>query len=247
MRAAGERRSVVIEAIQAEDVITPVPTGVTPPPRASVPSPSPEAARTPGTTVPVTGVLQVTTTRRSGAVVVQTIRPSIQLDASLATPPPTTPLTPVPAASKPEPASTRVTGEMHVAPSGRTTRGMAPGAPKGLSFQIDPSLSAASGKTPQPVTTSPAAKRTDSRPILGKSDSRPIPLSRSDSRPIDGSKRHQSGSFSTVEKDFFDREADLYKQDKVESFADLDEGKASGKGKAAAKGKGSKPGRPYRK
>jgi hypothetical protein len=33
-----------------------------------------------------------------------------------------------------------------------------------------------------------------------------------------------SGSFSAVESDFFAREADLYKEQKAESFADLDEG-----------------------
>lgn len=144
---------------------------------------------------------------------------------------------------------------MHVAPSGRTNRGMDKPAAKPSSFQIDPSLAGGTGKTPRPVRVGAqpvaAQKRSDSRPMLGKSDSRPIPLGRSDSRPIDGPKRHQSGTFSTVEKDFFDREADLYKQEKTESFADLDdgetEGKDGGKGKAGAKGKGGKPGRPYRK
>jgi hypothetical protein len=34
--------------------------------------------------------------------------------------------------------------------------------------------------------------------------------------------RQQSGHFSPIEKDFFAREADLYKDDGSESFADLD-------------------------
>lgn len=63
------------------------------------------------------------------------------------------------------------------------------------------------------------------------------------SRPPSGPTRHPSGSFSSLETDFFDREAELYKEDKVESFADLD----GGKGKATARRKGGKPGRPYRK
>jgi hypothetical protein len=57
-------------------------------------------------------------------------------------------------------------------------------------------------------------------------------------------KRHQSGSFSPIEKDFFEREADLYKVEGTESFADLDENRA----KAGSKNSpGKKPGKPHRK
>ena len=248
MPAAGERRSVVIEAIPAENVKTPLPLPAAPRVRASVPSPSPEAAPTMSTSAPVTGVLHVAPSRRTAAQVIPTIRPSIQLDVSLSEPHPTGSPAPAPIVGKSEPAGTRVTGEMHVAPSGRNTRGMDKAAPKASSFQIDPSLAGGSGKTPGPVRVGSqpvaAQKRADSRPIMGKSDSRPIPLGRSDSRPIPGSKTRPSGNFSTVETDFFDREADLYKEEKAESFADLDDGKAKGKGKPGAKGK---PGRPYRK
>ena len=139
-----------------------------------------------------------------------------------------------------------MTGEMHVAPSGRTTRAMGKAAPKVSSFHVDPSLSEPAPQVQRRSDSQPVPqKRTDSRPVPGRTDSRPVPLRRSDSRPTPGPKRHQSGSFSTVEADFFAREADLYKEEKAESFADLDDGKA--KPGAKGKGKGGKPGRPYRK
>jgi len=191
-----------------------------------------------GGAAPVAGVMHVAPSRRTATQVIPTGRVSIQLDTSLTTPAPAqTPQPPVPIITKPEPPGSRVTGEMHVPSSGRSTRSMDKAAPKGSSFHIDPSLSEAAAKP---------ASRTDSQPVDPKrTDSRPVPLRRSDSRPTPGAKRHQSGSFSTVETDFFEREADLYKQEKTESFADLDEGQP--KGKPGAKGKGGKPGRPYRR
>jgi hypothetical protein len=173
---------------------------------------------------------------------------SIQLDTSLASPPQAHgPQTPAAIVAKPEAPGTRVTGEMHVTSSGRTTRTVGQAATKSSSFHIDPSLSGEAPGTPKPAAprrsdSRPIPGRTDSRPIPGRSDSRPVPLRRSDSRPTPGPKPHPSGSFSTVETDFFEREADLYKEEKAESFADLDDGKA----KPGAK-RGGKPGRPYRK
>jgi hypothetical protein len=84
------------------------------------------------------------------------------------------------------------------------------------SFHIDPSLAA----KPDAGATTPAPRR-------------------SDSRPIPGLKRRATGGFSPVEADFFAREADLYKEPTPEPFADLDADKPG-------KPKG-KPGRPQRK
>ena len=263
MHAVGVRRSVVIEAIQTEDVSTPVPASpiataarqivvpvVHTVPAASPTSPpaqtaAPAAQPTPAASgsAPVVGVLHVTPSRRTAAQVIPTDRISIQLDASLSTPAPVAPAGP---ANKSDSPGARVTGEMHVAPSGRTTRAMGKAAPKVSSFHVDPSLSEPAPQVQRRSDSQPVPqKRTDSRPVPGRTDSRPVPLRRSDSRPTPGPKRHQSGSFSTVEADFFAREADLYKEEKAESFADLDDGKA--KPGAKGKGKGGKPGRPYRK
>jgi hypothetical protein len=57
-------------------------------------------------------------------------------------------------------------------------------------------------------------------------------------------KRHQSGGFSPIEKDFFEREADLYKVEGTESFADLDDKRSKAGSKDSP---GKKPGKPYRK
>jgi len=243
MRAVVERPSVVIESIQAEDVETPVPSmpsasasASAPPARTVTPVQPAQAAAQAAPMVnvspPVTGVLQATPSRRTAAQGIAPSRPSIQLDASLAAPP-GTPAMQAPAdnAHRPEPTGTRVTGEMHVASSGKTIHTMPKGTPEASSFQIDPSLSG----------TAPAAQPR-------RSDSRPVPLGRSDSRPIDGSKTRPSGNFSAVESDFFEREAELYKVDKEESFTDLDDKKAKAAAKAKPGGKsGAKPGRPYRR
>jgi hypothetical protein len=233
MPAAGTRRSVVIESIEAENVRTPLPSTpiIAPPAQAAVPAVS--------SAPPITGELHVGPSRRTATQVIPTGRVSIQLDTSLASPPQAHgPQTPAAIVTKPEAPGTRVTGEMHVTSSGRTTRTVGQAATKSSSFHIDPSLSGEAPGTPKPATP----RRSDSRPIPDRSDSRPVPLRRSDSRPTPGPKPHPSGSFSTVETDFFEREADLYKEEKAESFADLDDGKA----KPGAK-RGGKPGRPYRK
>ncbi len=57
-------------------------------------------------------------------------------------------------------------------------------------------------------------------------------------------KRRQSGSFSPLEKDFFEREAELYKVDNAESFANLDDTRGKAENKS---GLGKKPDRPSRK
>jgi hypothetical protein len=56
-------------------------------------------------------------------------------------------------------------------------------------------------------------------------------------------KRHQTGNFSPIEKDFFAREAELYKEDKVESFADLEEKRVKQIAKTTTHGKGDRQNR----
>jgi hypothetical protein len=146
-------------------------------------------------------------------------RMSIQLDATLA-PEPEKASGPMPVA---EPNPARVTGEMKTPPSGKATRDTGKLERASSSFQIDPSLPA---ETPAAVID-PKTRPSGSRPVASSSE-----------------KRHQSGSFSPIEKDFFEREAELYKVEGTESFADLDENRA----KAGSKdGPGKKPGKPYRK
>jgi hypothetical protein len=262
MPAAGTRHSVVIDVAQTMDVKTPpagapaTPTKTPAAPPAQVvivgasspaarPEPRAHVAVTPAPAAPpvaspapsagstgVAGELQVTPSRRTAAQAIPVVRPSIQLDTSLAAPV----ATPAPASAM-QTQGARVTGEMHVASSGRSTRAMDKPAAKPSSFQVDPSLSEPSST--QHSGAEPAAP--------ARTDSRPVPLKRSDSRPIPGPKTRPSGNFSTIETDFFEREADLYKEEKTESFADLDEGKGGGKGKDGGKGKGGKPGRPPRK
>lgn len=239
LRAVAPRPSVVIDAIASEEMKTPMPpAGAAPPAGGSAAGPPPPAHRT----TPLMGTLEVKPARRSAARAVPVVRSSIQLDASLSAPAAPAATQPAaPTVTQPEASGTRVTGELRVTPSGRTTRSADKAAQRPSSFHIDPSLSGEIPAAAKPAEPS----RGGSQPAASqkRTDSRPIPRGRTDSQPIPGTSRHQSGSFSTLEKDFFDREVDLYKQEKVESFADLDEGK----GKSAAKHKGGKSGRPYRK
>jgi hypothetical protein len=236
LRAVAPRPSVVVEAMASEESKPPMPAASAAS-SAGAQAAGPVAARR---TTPLMGTLEVKPARRSAARAVPVVRSSIQLDASLSAP--AAPAATQPAApARPDSPGTRVTGELRVTPSGRTTRGPDKAAQRPSSFHIDPSLSGE-----MPAAAKPAQPgHGGSQPATPQkqTDSRPIPHGRTDSQPIPGTSRHQSGSFSTLEKDFFDREADLYKQEKVESFADLDEGK----GKNSAKRKGGKPGRPYRK
>ncbi len=124
---------------------------------------------------------------------------------------PKTPAVAVPLAeSKKEPSGARVTGEMRVVSSGKPRAQARRGGIS--SFHIDPSLTA----------DAPIAK--------------PSPPRERDPQPQPNQGTHRpSGSFSAIESDFFDREADLYKVENTESFADLDErkGKSGGKNRPA--------------
>jgi hypothetical protein len=155
-------------------------------------------------------------------------RMSIQLDASLA--PETEKASAsaqVAGAAKIEPGVVRLTGELNVAPSGRTARDTGKLERPASRFHIDPSLSAEA-----------TVAATDAQAHPGGD------------RPVASSpgKRHQSGTFSPIEKDFFEREAELYKVENAESFADLEEKRAKASGKNGGKnGASTKPRRPHRK
>jgi hypothetical protein len=167
----------------------------------TAPAPAPD----PSPPVLVTGELQVPTSRKTARSASVPVRTSVQLDASLTEE--TRPQKPaeVPSdAPTEQPFGPRVVGDMQVAASANSSQptsqtGRAP------TFQIDPSLS-----TPTKATS--GRRRT------------PTPLQQNPSGP-----HRPSGSFSAIESDFFEREADLYKEQKAESFADLDEGGAGTK------------------
>ena len=129
-------------------------------------------------------------------------RISVQLDASLTeeTRSPNPAEGPV-GGAKGHPSGPRVAGDMQVASSAKSPRptGKAP------TFQIDPSLST-------PTKTTSGRRRTPTPPVQNPSGPH---------RP--------SGSFSAIESDFFEREADLYKEQQAESFADLDESNPAAK------------------
>jgi Domain of unknown function (DUF4388) len=224
MRTIPTRTSVVLDIGQIAATTT---TDVAAVPRPEVQSPVvqspavliPVAAEPTGSAVArVTGEIEVAPSRKTGRMPAQA-RMSIQLDATLA-PEPEKASGPVRVA---EPNPARVTGEMKTPLSGKATRDTVRLERASSSLQIDPSLSA---ETPA-VAIDPKTRPSGSQPVASSSE-----------------KRHQSGSFSPIEKDFFEREAELYKVERTESFADLDENRA----KAGSKGSpGKKPGKPHRK
>jgi hypothetical protein len=118
--------------------------------------------------------------------------------ASAAPAPPILAAIPVVEAKNEAPGS-RVTGEMQVASSGKARTQSRMGTTS--KFQIDPSLTLHVQPKPEP------------------------PRKNTPSHPQTQGVHRPSGSFSAIESDFFEREADLYKVEKTESFADLDDGK----------------------
>jgi len=126
-----------------------------------------------------------------------------------------------------ESATVRITGEIQSAPS----RGRRKSTPAGrVSIQLDAVLSDASAAKPAAQESHP--------PTLAAA---PITVPAAEQAPpsrtgASASGRQQSGHFSPIEKDFFAREADLYKVDGSESFADLD-------APAGKNGVGKKPNR----
>ena len=112
-----------------------------------------------------------------------------------------------------ESATVRVTGEIQSVPSRRLSKSLPAGR---VSIQLDAAFGDAYAPTPaapqESHSPAPAAA-----PIAVPAAEQPTP-SRA-ATPASG--RQQSGHFSPIEKDFFAREADLYKVDGSESFADL--------------------------
>ncbi len=168
-------------------------------PRAATP-PQTESAAT-----RITGVLQVTPSGRSARPTSAPGRISIQLDASLVSqaerqsdsrPPATN--------TKSESSGTRLAGELQVTPTGKASLAVAKSASS--SFHIDPSLA-----DPALLPKAPVAK--DAR--KGSTGGVPVENPHGPHRP--------SGGFSAIESDFFEREAELYKEEKAESFTDLED------------------------
>ena len=204
--------------VQSPKLQSPVEQGATVPP-------SPVADTQPESAVPkITGEFVAAPSRRTSRQMPVQPRMSIQLDATLVSDPKEA-SAPIQVTDTPkiEPSPTRLTGEMKVAPSGRHTRDGDKPKRASSSFHIDPSLATeapTAAKTPQPLAVS-------SQPVASSTD-----------------KRHQSGNFSPLEKDFFERESELYEVENTESFADLEEKQAKAAGKHGAT---KKPGQPNRK
>ena len=205
----------IIQNPMAQSPVIPTPSTQSPSSESSAPS---SGAR-------ITGEIQATPSRKTARQMPVQARMSIQLDAMLAPEQDQASASMPQASAAPavEPSSARVSGSLKVAPSGKATRDAGRRERTSSSFQIDPSL------------TAEASAGDKDRPA-GPSDSRPPAAT--------PEQRQKSGNFSPLEKDFFEREAELYKVDNAESFADLDEhrGEAGNKN-----GLSKKPGRPHQK
>jgi len=171
---------------------------------------TPLQAQTESAATRITGVLQVTTSGRTARPTPAPGRISIQLDASLVSEAERQSAPRQPAAdTKSEPSGTRLAGELQVTPTGKSSRAVAKTERASSSFHIDPSLA-------DPATSSEAPVAKEAR--NGSTGGVPVQNPHGPHRP--------SGGFSAIESDFFEREADLYKQEKPESFTDLDDDRA---------------------
>jgi hypothetical protein len=230
LRAVPARTSVVLDIAQLETAQAPdiavVQTPVVQTPVVQTPvvqnpvAPAPSGA----SAARITGEFQVAPSRKTARQMPAQTTISIQLDASLA-PAPKIAGAPAQEAETPKvaPSPMRLTGEMKIPPSGKIPREAGTPERTSSSFPIDASLTAET-----PVAASDAGTHASGSQPVG-----PTP-----------NQRRQSGGFSPIEKDFFEREAELYKVDGAESFADLDEKSAKSGSKSAAS---KKAGRPYRK
>jgi hypothetical protein len=113
-----------------------------------------------------------------------------------------------------ESATVRITGEIQSAPSRRLGKSKPAGR---VSIQLDAAFSDVYTQTPA-ATEERQVPKPAVAPISVPVAAQPTPSH--PAAPASG--RQQSGHFSPIEKDFFAREADLYKDDGSESFADLD-------------------------
>jgi hypothetical protein len=98
------------------------------------------------------------------------------------------------------------------------------------SFQIDPALTREATSQSRPRSATPIQGSAILKPTANKTPAprHPTPIA----NELGERKSRISGTFNAVESDFFAREADLYKDEGVESFHDLDE-----KSKGSTKGK----------
>ena len=143
----------------------------------------------------------------------------------------------------------RATGTISISTSSRTSANMHRTPLRGISVALDPALveeaqklsapkpplaaATSHGPAPEPRTAAQASGKVQVRETRGgltaPAASRSTPHSSDDSASQTG--KRISGAFSAIERDFFDREADLYKREAEDNFADLDEpaGKRNGK------------------
>jgi hypothetical protein len=218
LRMAVARPSVVVDIAQVEAVTAPKSPSVVIPVQ---PAPTINSAAR------ITGEMQVAPSRKTVHPMRAAERITIQLDASFTAEQENATRVTKPADDlKIEPTGARITGEMQVTPSensfrrtGRITNMLA-------SFQIDPSLASETPVVPNDPGSRPRSNQPGVGPGVESSE-----------------KRHQTGNFSPIEKDFFAREAELYKEDKVESFADLEEKRVKQIAKTTTHGKGDRQNR----
>jgi len=149
----------------------------------------------------------------------KSVEKSVEIDASEAAasvaPPPS------------ESATVRITGEIQSAPSRRLGKSKPAGR---VSIQLDAAFSDVYTQTPA-ATEERQVPKPAVAPISVPVAEQPTPSH--PAAPASG--RQQSGHFSPIEKDFFAREADLYKDDGSESFADLDAPASSAERNGASK------------
>ena len=145
----------------------------------------------------------------------------------------------------------RATGTLSVSSSSRSSAKALKTPARGISVALDPALVAEvqklnapkpqlaaamphrPGGAPEPRTVSQGSRKGQARGATSDrtadAAARPMPRSSDDSASQTG--KRISGAFSAIERDFFAREADLYKREAEDNFADLDEpgGKRNGK------------------
>jgi ActR/RegA family two-component response regulator len=162
--------------------------------------------------------------------------PSVVIDMGGAAPP-----VEAPAATPPSAATAKAVGVMQARPSAAIPT--APAAPSGFSIEVDPALMAemaahdAAKATPPPVlkpAPAPAAAAAPApapvAPARVTNGAAPAPAPAAahpaHAAPEPGKRAlRPSSEFDALERDFFAREADLYKQEHPETFDDLDHGR----------------------
>ncbi len=227
LRTVPTRTSVVLDLSQLEIPPAPEPAQAS---TSSVPSPmapssavqtpvapvlhnpaAPSAAGTPA--AKITGEIQVAPSRRTSRQMPAQNRMSIELDATLTTPPEKA-NTPAQDSERAAPSNPlRLTGEMKISPSGKAPRGAGRPEQTPPSVELDPTLASES-------TTA------------AKDEREPVHSDRA--RHLTPDPRHKSGNFSSIETDFFEREAELYKDEGPESFSDLDDKRSTSRRSSGA-------------